>query len=74
MINLGSVKILLKAAGVSKLTIDFNEEQKCVNAAYIFKGSLSTKKITYQEIIDSLTIGLPKPPVCAGAAIAQESK
>ena len=59
MISLESVKILLQTAGISRLKIDFDNEHKHVNAEYVFRGTRGTKKITYQEIIDSLTIGLP---------------
>ena len=57
MLTLESIKVMLTVAGVSRLKIDFDDELKCVNADYIFRGESGTKQITYQEIIDSLTIG-----------------
>lgn len=62
MINLQAIKIMLTTAGISRLKIDFDDEQQHVNAEYIFRGVHGTKQITYQEIIDSLTIGSPRVP------------
>ena len=59
-------------AGIQRLKIDFDDEHKCINAVYVLKGHPGNKKITYQEIIDSLTIGQPEVTVGPGAAIAQE--
>ena len=64
MITLEGIKALLVIAGISYLRLDFDDEQKCVNAKYIFKGESAIKKITYQEIIDSFTIGLSEAPAC----------
>lgn len=72
MINLNNIKAILKLAGVSRLEIDFDNENECVNVVYIFKGTLGARKITYLEIINSLTIGQPEDPVGSGAAVAQE--
>lgn len=62
MINLQTIKIMLTTAGISRLKIDFDEEQKHVNADYIFRGVPGNKQITYQEIIDSLSIGPAEAP------------
>ena len=72
MIDLNNIRILLITAGVSQLVINFDNEQKLVNAKYVFRGVPGTKKITYQEIIDSFSIGQSEAPVGPGAAIAQE--
>jgi len=72
MITLESVKILLKTAGFSRLKIDFDDERKIINAEYVFRWTPGTKQITYQEIIDRLTIGLPEVPVDQAAALTQK--
>ena len=72
MISLESIKVMLTVAGVSRLKIDFDDERKLVNADYVFKGVPGTRRITYQEIINGFTIGLPEAPVGPIAAIAQE--
>lgn len=58
MIDLNNIKTILQVAGISRLKIQFNDSQKYVRVDYVFKGIPYTKRITYQEIIDSLTIGL----------------
>ena len=63
MIDFNKIKAILNLAGISQLQISFDEEQSIVNADYVFKGQPGKKKITYQEIIDSLAIGQPVPPV-----------
>ena len=72
MITLETIKIMLTTAGISRLKIEFDDERKLVNADYIFRGVPGTRRITYQEIIDGFTIGLPEAPVDPIAAIAQE--
>lgn len=72
MIDLKAIKIMLMTAGISRLKIEFDDEHKLINAEYVFRGESNTKKITYQEIIDSLTIGLPVAPVGPLAALTQE--
>lgn len=57
MITLEGIKALLVIAGLNYLRLDFDDEQKHVKAYYVFKGESGIKQITYQEIIDSLTIG-----------------
>ena len=57
MLSLESIKVMLIVAGVSRLKIDFDDMRECVNVEYVFRGGLHGKQITYQEIIDSLTIG-----------------
>lgn len=64
MLSLESIRMLLTTAGISRLKIDFDEAHKVVNAEYVFRGVQGTKQITYQEIIDSLTIGSPGAPAC----------
>lgn len=64
MFTLESIKILLQTTGISRLKIDFDDEHKLINAEYVFRGESYIKKITYQEIIDSLTIGRPEMPTC----------
>ena len=64
MINLATIKILLTTAGISRLKINFDDAHKHVNAEYVFRGEKGYKQITYREIIDSLTIGLPEAPAC----------
>lgn len=66
MITLQNVKILLTAAGISRLKIDFNdiidfdhdqEDPSYIKVEYVFRGVSGSRRITYQEIKDSLTIG-----------------
>lgn len=63
MIDLSTIKTILQLAGISQLKIDFDENHRVVNAYYVFLGTPGTKRITYQEVIDSLTIGMPGLPV-----------
>jgi len=72
MISLKNIKVLLTTAGISRLKIDFDDEHRLVNAEYVFRGKSGTKQITYQEIIDSLTIGLPEAPVSPTVGVSQE--
>ena len=65
MINLNNIKTILQIAGITYLRIDFGNDQKHVKAYYVFKGVSGIKQITYQEIINALTIGLPE--VLAGS-------
>ena len=60
MITLEGIKALLVIAGISRLKIDFDDKRKLVIADYVYKGESAIKQITYQEIIDSFTIGLTK--------------
>lgn len=62
MIDLKQIKTILQIAGISRLQIQFNNAQQYVNADYEFKGKPGNRQITYQEIIDSLTIGHPTAP------------
>jgi len=71
MITFKSITALLMTAGISRLKLDFDDERKCVNVKYIFRGNPGTKQIAYQEIIDSLAIGLPEAPELA---LVDESK
>ncbi len=64
MIELNHIRMMLMTMGISRLKIDFDDERKLVNAEYIFRGKPSTRQITYQEIIDSLNIGLPEVTAC----------
>ena len=63
MIDLNHIKIILQTAGISRLKISFDGDLQVVNAEYVFRGKPGHKKITYQEVIDSLNIGLPETPV-----------
>lgn len=72
MIDLTNIKTILQVAGISQLKITFDDEHKVVNAVYRFKGKPGTKQITYQEIIKSLTIGMPGPLADSGAPQAQQ--
>lgn len=71
MINLNQVKSILQTAGISQLKIDFDDDRRCVNAEYVFRGTRATKKITYQEIVDSLLIGLPDASISPAKAITR---
>lgn len=64
MITLEGIKALLVIAGISRLKIDFDDEQNVVKVEYVFKGESANKQITYQEIIESLTIGLSEESTC----------
>ncbi len=59
MFDLSNIKTILKVAGINQLEIQFDDEHQLVNAEYVFRGKPGTKRITYQEVIDSLTIGMP---------------
>ena len=72
MIDLNNIKTILQIAGISWLKIHFDNEQKHVKAYYVFKGVSGIKQITYQEIIDSFTIGMPGPPAEPGAGLAKQ--
>ena len=60
MLPLQHIKVLLTTAGISKLKIDFDGELQIVNAEYVFRGVPGHKQITWEEIINSLKIGLPE--------------
>lgn len=66
MFDLSNIKTILQVAGISQLYIDFDENHRVVNAYYVFRGKPGTKRITYQEVIDNLTIGMPGQPVAPG--------
>lgn len=65
MIDLNNVKTILQVAGISRLKIHFDGDLQIVNVEYVFKGKSGYKQITWEEIIDSLTIGLPEVPACS---------
>jgi len=71
MFKLTQIKIVLMTAGISRLQIQFDDKKQLVNAEYIFRGKAGTKQLTYQEIVDGFTIGLPGPPISPGAALAE---
>ena len=56
MITLGSIKIILQTAGISRLKISFDGELQIVIAEYVFRGKPGHKQITWEEIINSLEI------------------
>jgi len=72
MIDLKQIKTILQVAGISRLKIGFVGSYRVVNVEYVFKGKPGTKQITYQEIIDSFTIGMPGPPAEPGAGLAKQ--
>ena len=72
MINLSNIKTILQVAGISLLRIQFDDEHQLVNAEYVFRGKKSYRQITYQKIVESLTIGQLGPPVGPGAVLARE--
>ena len=72
MIDLSNIKTILQVAGINQLKVEFDNNYQVVIAEYVFKGKPGKKSITYQEIINSLTIGHPGPPVARGAAQAPE--
>lgn len=59
MVELKQVKTILQLAGITQLKFQFDDKLKLVYAFYVFKGKPGIRQITYQEIIDSLTIGSP---------------
>lgn len=61
--DLKSIRKLLIVSGLSRLKIDFDNDHDLVNIEYVFRGTPGTRQITYQEIIDNLTIALPSVPV-----------
>ena len=63
MLDLKNITTILNLAGISKLQVSFDEKHRTVNADYVFKGQPGKKKITYEEIINSLSIGQPGRPV-----------
>lgn len=74
MIDLNNIKIILQTAGISRLKINFDGELQIVNAEYVFRGVPGHKQITWEEIINSLKIGLPEEPAGATMDIEQELK
>ena len=71
MINLNNVRTILQVAGISRLKINFDGDLQIVNAEYIFQGVPGHKQITWEEIIDSLTIG---PPEAQALPVAEDNK
>ena len=63
MIDLNNIKTILQVAGISRLQIQFDDKQQLVNVEYVFRGKPDTTQVTYQEIIDHLSIGRPLPSV-----------
>jgi len=59
MISLSGIKAMLVLGGLSRLKIEFDDEQKVVNTEYVFRGNPGTRQIPYQEIINGLTIDQP---------------
>ncbi len=74
MIDLTQIKTILKLSGITGLKIEFDEEQKQITAHYIFRGIVGIRQITYQEIIDSLVIGLPEQPLSRVVDVGRELK
>jgi len=74
MIDLNNIRTILQVAGISRLKINFDGELQVVNAEYTFRGVPGHKQITWEEIIDSLTIGLPGQPVCPAVEDNKELK
>jgi len=70
MIDLNNIKSILQVAGITSLKIAFDNDRNLVNADYVFRKVHNVKQITYQEIINSLSIGLPGPPAGTGADLA----
>ena len=56
MISLNNIKIILQTAGISQLKISFDGELQIIDAEYVFRGKPGHKKITWEEIINSLEI------------------
>lgn len=72
MIDLKQVKTLLQIAGITRLKIRFDNDYNQIYAEYTFKGKPGTKMITYQNIIDSLTIGSSGTPAGPGKDAARQ--
>jgi len=70
MIDLNNIKTILQVAGISRLKIAFDNDHNLVNVDYVFRGETKYKQVTYQEIVESLTIGQPGPSVGPGVALA----
>ncbi len=62
MVDLKQVKAIMRLAGITKLKLTFDGYLQIVNAEYVFKGAPGHKQITWEEIIDNLTIGQPEQP------------
>ena len=52
----------------------FDYEKEFVHFDYVFKGKPGKKRISYEEIINSLTIGPPGPSIDAQPAQAPQLK
>jgi len=72
MIELKQIKTILQLAGISQLKIRFDDDSQSVFADFVFKGKPGIKQLKYENIIKSLAIGLPGPPVAPGAARVQQ--
>lgn len=71
MIDFNTIKVMLITTGISGLKIEFDDKQKQIVAHYIFRGVPGIKRISYQEITDSLVIGIPEVRACPTIEIEQ---
>ncbi len=74
MIDFANVKAILRLAGITKLKLTFDGDLQNVIAEYVFKGAPGHKQITWEEIIDNLTIGQPEQPASPELDAGRELK
>lgn len=56
MVNFEQIKILLQTAGISLLTVKFDEPNRLLNITYVFRGKQGEKQLTYDQVENSLKI------------------
>jgi len=70
MFNFEQVKILLQTAGITSLTVKFDEPNRLINITYVFKGRKGVKQFTYEQLENSFringcfTMSQPTGPTC----------
>ncbi len=61
MLDLKQIKLLLRAAGISKLKAKIDTNNEAVKFDYVFRGKPDKKVITFREIENVLSIGEQSP-------------
>ena len=61
MLDLEQIKLLLRAAGISKLKTKIDTNNEGVEFDYVFRGKPGKKLITFREIENVLSIGEQSP-------------
>lgn len=72
MIDLNNIKSILQFAGISSLSIKFDNEKEMINVCSVFKGVPGKKDLSFQEVSELLSIGQPELADHAEPAPARE--